>query len=233
MPPAEFVLSPSFVLAMWAGGMAVGVGVIARWQIVSGGFFWVMSATILLIGAWIVPGEPVWGSAAVTLLVLATFLTGRPTIMAAAFGLAGVIWIALAAGVGGWLLAVTGAVALGGVTDEMLLGHWYLVDPRLPRWALRKLDMAAIVALVLDGVVLVLAGAAQDLGVVAWAWLALLALTVLLMVGVWFSIGEQGYNGIMAATGLSYLAVLTALGAVVAGRALIGQVVTQLGRLGL
>ena len=150
-----------------------------------------------------------------------------------AFGLAGVIWIALAAGVGGWLLAVTGAVALGGVTDEMLLGHWYLVDPRLPRWALRKLDMAAIVALVLDGVVLVLAGAAQDLGVVAWAWLALLALTVLLMVGVWFSIGEQGYNGIMAATGLSYLAVLTALGAVVAGRALIGQVVTQLGRLGL
>lgn len=233
MPPAEFVLSPSFILAMWAGGMAIGVGVIAWWQIVSRGFFWVMSATILLIGAWTVPGSPWLGGVAVGLVIASAGLTSKPRAMACTFGVAGMLWLTIAAGTGGWLLAITGAVALGGVTDEMLLGHWYLVDPRLPRWALRKLDVAAIAALILDGVVLVAAGAMEDLSVVAWAWLALLALTILLMVGVWFSIGEQGYNGIMAATGLSYLAVLTALGAIVAGRALIGQVATQLGRLGL
>jgi hypothetical protein len=42
-----------------------------------------------------------------------------------------------------------------------------------------------------------------------------------LMVGVWFSLRVPSYTGVMAATGLSYLATLTALGAVVIGRAVI------------
>jgi hypothetical protein len=47
------------------------------------------------------------------------------------------------------------------------------------------------------------------------------ATTVALMVGVWFSLRVPSYTGVMAATGLSYLATLTALGAVVIGRAVI------------
>ena len=38
---------------------------------------------------------------------------------------------------------------------------------------------------------------------------------------VWASLGEQGYSGVMAATGLSYLATLTATGAAVVGRLLV------------
>lgn len=230
MPPAEFILQPSLVLAMWAGGMAVGAAVIGWWDIVGRGFFWVMVGTIALVGAWLVPGSPALGGVAMALVLASAFFTKQPRVMAACLGLGGVLLVAVAAGISGWLIAITGAVALGGVTDEMLLGHWYLVDPRLPRWALKRLDVAAIVALVADGLLLVLAGALGSMGVVGWSWIALLVLTIILMVGVWFSIGEEGYAGVMAATGLSYLAVLTALGATVTGRALIGEVVTQLGR---
>jgi hypothetical protein len=41
------------------------------------------------------------------------------------------------------------------------------------------------------------------------------------MAMVWSSLGEAGYSGVMAATGLSYLAVLTAAGAAVIGRLLV------------
>jgi hypothetical protein len=68
------------------------------------------------------------------------------------------------------------------------------------------------------------------LGAVPWAevdlvlgvgHLLLAATTVALMVMVWVALGEQGYSGVMAATGLSYLAVLTAIGAAVMGRLLV------------
>jgi hypothetical protein len=41
------------------------------------------------------------------------------------------------------------------------------------------------------------------------------------MVMVYSALGERGYAGVMAATGLSYLAVLTSTGAVVLGRLLV------------
>jgi hypothetical protein len=53
-----------------------------------------------------------------------------------------------------------------------------------------------------------------------WAFAALTATTGLLVVAVSFSLRERGYAGVMAATGLSYLAVLTAFGVTVVGRML-------------
>ena len=41
------------------------------------------------------------------------------------------------------------------------------------------------------------------------------------MVAVWAALGERGYPAVMAATGLSYLAVLTVIGAVVLARVLV------------
>jgi hypothetical protein len=120
------------------------------------------------------------------------------------------------------LLVVTGALALGGTTTEMLLGHWYLIDPKLPRWALRRLDAVGIGGLVLDTLYVIALGGLSGAGVLAWAYLGLALMSILMMVGVWFSIGEKGYEGVMAATGLSYLSVLTALGAVAMGRFLVG-----------
>jgi hypothetical protein len=53
------------------------------------------------------------------------------------------------------------------------------------------------------------------------AYLALAVLSALLVAAVWFSLREPTYSGVMAATGLSYLGVLTAFGVVVVGRLLI------------
>lgn len=225
--PADLMLAPGLILAMWAGGMALGVAVVARWKIVGAGFFWVAGGTILLVGAWTAPqgGPGAWLGVAGTLTGL--IFARRPSAAMAAFGLAGVGFVAEAATYGNVLLAISGAVALGGVTDEMLLGHWYLVDPKLPRWALKRLDFVAGVALAADAALLLLAGATAGT-VVGWAFLVLAALSVLLMLGVWFSLKEPSYAGVMAATGLSYLAVLTALGATVAGRSLIGDAANQL-----
>jgi hypothetical protein len=50
---------------------------------------------------------------------------------------------------------------------------------------------------------------------------AVTIMTGLLVTGVWFSLKEPSYSGVMAATGLSYLGVLTAFGVVVAGRLLV------------
>jgi hypothetical protein len=41
------------------------------------------------------------------------------------------------------------------------------------------------------------------------------------MAAVFFALRERGYSGVMAATGLSYLAVLTSIGSAVLGRALL------------
>ena len=50
---------------------------------------------------------------------------------------------------------------------------------------------------------------------------ALTGMSVLLMIAVWYSLKEPSYPGVMAATGLSYLAVLTSLGATTLGRTLL------------
>ncbi len=224
---AELVLTPGLILSMWAGGMAIGVAFVARWKIVGPGFFWVAGATVLLVGGWTVPngGVGTWLGAIGTLVGLAA--ARHPGLAAIAFGLSGVGFVFEASTYGSVLVAVSGAIALGGVTDEMLLGHWYLVDPKLPRWALQRLDLVAGVALVADAALLIMGGAGLD-SVVGWAFIGLAAMSVLLMVGVWFSLKEPAYAGVMAATGLSYLAVLTALGAAVAGRSLIGDAANQL-----
>ena len=57
--------------------------------------------------------------------------------------------------------------------------------------------------------------------VVGVGFLLLTGTTAVLLAAVRSSLGEQGYSGVMSATGLSYLATLTAVGAAVVGRLLV------------
>jgi Kef-type K+ transport system membrane component KefB len=100
----------------------------------------------------------------------------------------------------------------------MLLGHWYLIDPKLPRSALRTLAYAGILGLLAEaGLQLSLS---TGMGGGGWGFWILLATSVVLMVAVIAALRYPAYSGVMAATGLSYLALLTTLGAVFVGRAM-------------
>ena len=156
-----------------------------------------------------------------TVLVLAgTALAGKKLPSAALFFAGGMGYLTIAAGFDGWAPAIAGSLALGGITSEMMLGHWFLIDPQLPRWSLRWLDIAGGVGVVGEIVVAASRGTLRSpADLFGFAYLALATTTILLAVGVWYSLREKGYEGVMAATGLSYLATLTVLAVAFLGRA--------------
>ncbi len=217
-------LNPALILTMWTSGTAAFSAVVIGWRIVGSGFVRLVTAVVVLFAAAAAgagAGAEAWIA---TALAVAGFVAARsPRIAMAALGLAALLLILAAGEDSPVLLAVTGALFLGAITAEMTLGHWYLVDPQLPRWALHALAIAAGVALVADVVYLtaedVFTWAPGD-EILGLAFAGLAVLSLLLVTGVVFALREPSYTGVMAATGLSYLAVLTAFGVVVLGRLL-------------
>jgi hypothetical protein len=128
---------------------------------------------------------------------------------------------------------LAGAVLLGLVTDAMLLGHWYLVQPGLSRGPIRELvrlgGPAAVltVALLLvpTGMIAVLDGTIDDgyHGLLGWIWVLSAFSTVALLGITWLALKERSYSAVMSATGLLYLAILTAFGTDVLARALLAS----------
>lgn len=148
---------------------------------------------------------------------------GVVALIAAAFCVGGneVLWIAR---------LVVGAAFLGCVTDAMLLGHWYLVQPGLSRDPIKELVDHAIVLtpieialmLVPTGMVQVLGGSIDDGwgGLLGWMWVVF-AITMLgLLIASRFALREPYYSAVMATTGLLYLGILTAFGTDVMARAI-------------
>jgi hypothetical protein len=128
---------------------------------------------------------------------------------------------------------LVGAAFLGAVTDAMLLGHWYLVQPGLGRGLLNQMVLlvAAVwpfeVAALLwpTGMVQVLDGHISDGygGLLGWFWVAC-ALTTIVLCGVTrAALRERYYSAVMAATGLLYLAILTAFGTDLVARAVLAR----------
>lgn len=143
----------------------------------------------------------------------------------AAVGLAATVFGALAAtGPSGLAVARTlvGALFVGAVVNAMLLGHWYLVQPGLARGPLLEMLRAAavlwlpetVVLLWPTGMVSVLNGTIDDgyNGLLGWFWVGCTALTILLVGVARAALRERQYSAVMAATGLVYLAIVTAFG---------------------
>ena len=126
---------------------------------------------------------------------------------------------------------LVGAAFLGVLTDAMLLGHWYLTQPGLPREPIRELVRWAAPIWVLEvigmlwpvGMVSVLTGSISDGygGILAWMWAISAASTGVLVLVTWLALKERSYSAVMAATGLLYLAILTGFGTDVLARALL------------
>jgi hypothetical protein len=131
------------------------------------------------------------------------------------------------------LRVVVGAAFLGSISDGMLLGHWYLVQPGLARRPL--LEMVRWtgvvwpfeVALLLwpTGMGSVLSGSIDDgyNGMLGWFWVACAVTTIALVVVTRAALRERYYSAVMAATGLLYLAILTAFGTDLVARALLSS----------
>jgi hypothetical protein len=155
-------------------------------------------------------------------------------LIAPAIGFLGLVAAGVAAGDPDLLSVarvVVGAAFLGAVTDAMLLGHWYLVQPGMLRGPLLELvRLLAItwpfeVAVLLwpTGMVSVINGTIDDgyNGILGWMWIAC-AITTIVLVGVTrAALKERQYSAVMAATGLLYLAILTAFGTDLVARAVL------------
>jgi len=211
---------PRLIVQSWAAGLCLVAGAVCIARIVGPGFVWLAGGAASLLGLIAALAEGAWWARAGLALILAGMaLASRPRWAAPLLSLGGLALAGQAAAGGSWLPAITGVLAMGGVTGEMLLGHWYLVDPRLPRAALRALALIGIGGLATEGLVLARAGLPDGGATVAF-WV-LLSTSILLMLAVIGALRYPAYSGVMAATGLSYLAVLTTLGAVFLGRALV------------
>jgi hypothetical protein len=129
------------------------------------------------------------------------------------------------------LRLLVGAAFLGAVTDAMLLGHWYLVQPGMARGPLleqiRWLGILwgpeVLLLIVPVGMISVLTGEIDDAygGLLGWFWLACAVTTGGLVVVTRLALKERAYSAVMAATGLLYLAILTAFGTDLVARALL------------
>lgn len=126
---------------------------------------------------------------------------------------------------------LVGAIFLGLVTDAMLLGHWYLVQPGLARDPIKQLvrlillvwPLEALVLLLPTGMLSVLDGSIDDGygGLLGWTWMVSALTTLGLALAARRALEEPYYSAVMATTGLLYLAILTAFGTDVLARALL------------
>lgn len=128
---------------------------------------------------------------------------------------------------------LVGAVFLGAITDAMLLGHWYLTQPGLGRGPIRQIvdltlyvwPLEVIVMLLPTGMISVLNGTIDDHynGMMGWMWVACAVTTGGLLVVTKLALRERYYSAVMAATGLTYLAIMTGFGTDILARALLAS----------
>jgi hypothetical protein len=240
-------LDAATVLLQWSTGGLFFLWFTTRRHEIGRGYGWLIRITYLVIAAGavaagiateVLPVREV-SAGAVALVSLATVMRRdvRIDIGAPAIGLVGVVAGALdAAGGAGdtavsLVRAVIGTFFLGAVSDAMLLGHWYLVQPGLPRKILNELVVTVrwllplqVTAMLLPtGMFSVFGGSVDDGwgGTLGWFWLACAVTTAVLIEVTVKALKEPSYSAVMAATGLMYLAILTAFGTDLVARAVL------------
>jgi len=240
-------LDAATVLLQWAVGGSFFLWFTTSRHRVSAGYGWLLRITYAVIAlggaaaAFATDVIAVREICAVAFAVISLATIRRKNVnfdaVAPAIGAIGMIVGAVAAadGAGDTLVSllrvVVGAAFLGAVSDAMLLGHWYLVQPGMPRKTLNELVTVVIWLLPLEvavmllptGMVSVITGAVDDGwdGTLGWFWVACAITTCMLGFVTRAALKEKSYSAVMAATGLMYLAILTAFGTDLVARAVL------------
>jgi hypothetical protein len=250
-------LDAATVLLQWAAGGLFFLWYTIRGGGIGAGYGWLLRGIHLVIAAGAVAAGVAFGTvvvrdaaavaavaaggvALVVSIVRRQQFTPALDLLAPAAAVVGLVAAAVdAAGedAGAGTIAVSlvrvlaGAAFLGAVTDAMLLGHWYLVQPGLPRRHLNDLVRVVGVVWPLEvgalllptGMLSVWVGTVSDgwNGTLGWFWGACAATTIVLVVVTRAALRERSYSAVMAATGLLYLAILTAFGTDLVARAVL------------
>ena len=223
-------------LELIAGSFALMWLTMLVWRVIDRGYYrstaWVLFPLTLAL-AFTLPSQlrPVgWALGVVQALFLASVYTQRPLLEWVTGGAATVLgaWLVIQGGrlscpggcAEGAVQAVAGALFLGGVTNGMVLGHWYLNQARLPIAPLKgatRIMLGGIAVSLLAGLAGrgTLARGVVPGGFVAmsassywWAWLALVVGTAILGFAVRETVRSRSTQ---SATGLLYIAMLTAM----------------------
>ncbi len=151
--PADLqsIADPRLILLAWAAGLAFVAAAVSLAQIVGPGFSWLTAGVSAMVGLpAVLADDGWWARAALVALILGAIWARNKKVSGALFLVAGAGYLLEAVFLSGLFSGVTATLALGGVTGEMMLGHWYLVDPRLPRPALRNLAVVGIAGLLVE-----------------------------------------------------------------------------------
>jgi hypothetical protein len=168
--------------------------------------------------------------AAGCLAYLAASVAGWPrAALAVATGVVGMAALVVLAAAGGSrsvplfaIQLVTAALALGAVNAAMLLGHWYLVTPKLSPAPLRRMMWLLIGSLALQGflfgMALLLVGTDALAGSMGWlTWLRLGAGTLLPIGITVLAVLASRAASLQASTGLLYIGLALVMAGSIAG----------------
>jgi hypothetical protein len=175
----------------------------------------------------------VWASVALTgAYLLASIAKWPRSGLALAAGSVGIFSLAALAVAGGTLSAplfaaqlMLVAVAMGAVTAAMLLGHWYLVTPKLSPAPLRRMMWLLLATLGLQALLFVVAVTAVSSGPLGGpiGWLTWLRLVVgiLLPIGITvLALLASRAASLQASTGLLYIGLALVMAGSIAGASL-------------
>jgi hypothetical protein len=167
------------------------------------------------------------GSAAYLVASIGNWPRAWLAIGSAAVGMAALVVLAAAGGsrstplFAGQLLIA--AVALGAVNAAMLLGHWYLVTPKLSPLPLRRMMWLLIGALVLQGIAAAIALVGTDPleGDIGWLTWLRVGVGIVLPIGVAvLAILASRASSLQASTGLLYIGLALIMAGSIAGASL-------------
>ena len=172
----------------------------------------------------------VWGFVATAVAYLLASLARLPRAgLAVAGGLIGIMALATLAAAGETFSAglftaqlILAALALGAVNAAMLLGHWYLVTPKLSPAPLRRMMWLLVGSLVLQGILfglaLVLVGTDAVAGSMGWLTWLRLAAGILLPIGITvLAVLASRAASLQASTGLLYIGLALVMAGSIAG----------------
>jgi hypothetical protein len=236
-----------FWAALGAGSLLV-VGLTERLGGTTRGYrlfmagFAAVCVLILLVSELNLPGDvPAAGTAALRRDLVLALVAGSLAYLAASIARWPRSWLAVASGAIGLaalvVLAVAGGsgsaglfaaqllvagLALGAVNAAMLLGHWYLVTPRLSPAPLRRMMWMALAALIIQVVLFAIAvitvpGDAINGPLGPITWLRLLAGTMLPIVVTVLAMLASRAASLQASTGLLYIGLALVMAGSIAG----------------